>query len=80
VISLLEGDMAQSLYWNPFGLVILSIMVVSPLWVLRDLFTGSDSFFRFYRRIESWLRIRWVAVAAIVLVLSNWIWTISKGI
>lgn len=80
VLSLLHGDVLQSVYWNPLGLIILGIMVISPVWIFRDLLTGSDSFYRFYRRAESWLRIRWVATAAIVLVLSNWIWTISKGI
>jgi hypothetical protein len=80
VLSLLQGDFLQSIYWNPLGLIILAIMVIGPLWIIRDLVTGSHSFFHFYRRVESWLRIKWVAIAAVLLVMSNWIWTISKGI
>jgi hypothetical protein len=80
VLTLMQGDVIQSVYWNPFGLLIFSIMVASPLWITYDLVTKRNSFFTAYQNIERSLRVKWVAVSAIVLVLINWIWNISKGI
>jgi hypothetical protein len=80
VLAILQGDVMQSLYWNPFGLIILSIMLIGPLWVGYDLLTKKDSFFNAYQKAERFLRIKWVAIAVIMLVLTNWIWNISKGI
>lgn len=80
VLTILQGDIMQSLYWNPFGLIILAIMVISPLWMAYDLVSKRNTFFNAYQHAERLLRIKWVTVTGIILVLTNWIWNISKGI
>jgi hypothetical protein len=80
VISLLHGDLPGALYWNPFGFLIFSILIISPIWIAYDLFLKKDSFFRFYRLTERTLSRKWVAIPAIILVLINWIWNFYKNV
>jgi hypothetical protein len=55
-------------------------MVIIPIWIAIDLIRGEDSLYRFYRKFEQTVRIRWIAVLLIALILANWIWNIAKGI
>lgn len=80
VISLVNGDITGAIYWNPFGLIIFAIMVISPVWIGYDLVTKRYTFLTNYRRAERMLRVKWVAASAISLVIINWIWNISKGL
>ena len=80
VILLLQGDIINSLLYNPFGIIVSTIMLVTPFWLGIDLLTKGDSLFSFYNRIESIPKKPGIAVLLIVLVLINWIWNITKGI
>ena len=70
--------MLQALYLNPFGFVVLLIMVAAPVWVLADLFRGKDTLFGFYQKTEARLRMPRVAIPLASLVVINWIWNIYK--
>jgi hypothetical protein len=80
VTALIRGDIARAWYWNPFGFIILIIMMVSPVWVLMDLIKKKSSFHTFYLRMESALQYKWISIPAILLVLSNWIWNLIKHV
>jgi hypothetical protein len=80
VLSVLHGDFAGALLWNPFGIIILGILLVCPLWILFDVLFKRDSLHHFYLRTELFLKRKWVAIPAILLVLLNWIWNILKGL
>lgn len=80
VIALFQGRVYDSLSYNPFGLAIAAIMLISPVWVTRDLFLKQESLFARYRQIEKWLVQPAVYLPAIMLVLINWAWNILKGI
>ena len=80
VLSLLQGDFLGGLYWNPFGFILMTILVVAPLWILYDLAGRKASLFNFYTKTELLLNRKWIAILAIVIVLMNWIWNISKGV
>jgi hypothetical protein len=80
VLSLLKGDIWSALFWNPFGLILMLILVISPLWVLFDTLFKKASFFNFYTNTELLFRRKGVAIFAILLVLMNWIWNIYKGL
>ncbi len=79
-VDLLNGDFLQSLYTNPFGILVIGIMFLAPLWVLWDTATGKSTFLLRYARAERWIRKPRVAVPLLVLVLANWIWNITKGL
>jgi hypothetical protein len=80
VVSVFMGDLAGAFYWNPLGLIVLTIMVVAPLWIAIDVIRGKDSLHRFYIKAEAVLRKKWVAIPAIVLIIINWIWNFIKGL
>ena len=80
VISVLKGDLAGALSWNPLGLIILTVLIVVPIWMLTDILLKQDRLFRFYNRAELFMRRKWIAIPAILLVLLNWFWNIYKGL
>jgi len=80
VISLVNGNILDSLYWNPIGLILALIMIVTPVWIIMDLISGKRSLFRFYGKIETVFRMKIIAIPAILLVMVNWIWNIYKGL
>ena len=65
---------------NPFGIIVAILMVVLPIWIVLDLITQKETFFTYYKKTETLLRTRWLAVFLIVLVILNWIWNIKKGL
>lgn len=80
VLSLLDGRVLESIMINPIGILLVVIMILSPLWIFRDLLTKSESFFSFYKKTEVFFRQWKIAIPAILLVLSNWIWNIYKDL
>lgn len=80
VLSILKGDLSGGVFWNPFGLIIMAVLIVAPIWMITDLLLKQDSLFRFYNQTEIFLRRKWIAIPAILLVLLNWIWNIYKGL
>ena len=79
VISLIKGDIIQSLKWNPIGIIIVLFLVICPLWILTDSITKKNSLHKAYIKFETHLKTKWIAVSAIVLILVNWGWNIYKG-
>lgn len=80
MVSVLQGDIAASIGWNPLGILVLGMMMICPLWISWDMVRGRSSFLTVFTRIESILRRRSVAVPLIMLVASNWIWNILKDL
>jgi hypothetical protein len=80
VLSLLKGDIPASLHWNPFGMLIMAVLVVAPPWILIDMIFRKASLFQFFMEAERLLKRKPVAVAAVIIVLMNWIWNIYKDI
>jgi hypothetical protein len=76
---LLDGQFMLALQWNPFGVPVAFILLFAPLWIARDFALRSDSFFRFYQKVESRLSKWGIALPLITLVLANWIWNYYKG-
>lgn len=80
VLSLMEGDIWGAILWNPFGLILMAILVISPVWILYDVIRQKSTLFAVYINSELFLKRKWVAIAAILIVILNWIWNIYKGI
>ena len=80
VLSLTQGNFVQAINYNPLGLVIAAIMLLSPFWLVFDLTTKSHSFYRFFRKMELQLKRPQYAIPLILIVVINWIWNISKGL
>ena len=80
VVSIIKGNLSESLYWNPIGLVLSIILVVTPFWIAHDVIRKRDSLLKFYRRSEIFIRKWYIAIPAILLIIANWIWNIYKGL
>lgn len=80
VLSLLKGDLAGAFYWNPFGVLLISVLLIAPFWILYDLASQKESLLTAYVKAERFLRLKWVAIPAILIVITNWIWNINKGL
>jgi hypothetical protein len=76
----LHGDIRSAIRFNPFGLIITLIMIISPLWILYDAGAGKDTFLRFYFRLNDFFNQKWVVIIMVGLIIANWIWNISKGL
>ncbi len=80
VLSFLHGDLMNSLAWNPFGIVLILIMSVLPLWIIYDVVSQESSLHRFYNHAELFLNRKPVAIPLIIIVLINWAWNVLKGL
>lgn len=80
MISLYQGNFMQALQTNPFGVLILLIMVIAPVWIAFDVVSKQTTLFRFYKKMETNLQKPIIAIPLILLVIINWIWNITKGI
>lgn len=80
VESLLHGNLIESLQWNPLGLAISAILLISPFWLTFDLLSRNSSMFLFFHKVESTFNKRIYAIPALILLLLNWVWNIQKGL
>lgn len=80
VTSLLHGHFLTSIYWNPFGLIIVLIMIFAPIWILYDIVLKKETLYLIYQGTESFFKRKTVAGIAISLVVLNWVWNIYKGL
>ena len=72
--------MTEALLLNPLGIIMGSLMVILPVWLLYDLVTRKDTLYGNYQKFENTVRIRWVAIVLMLLIMANWIWNIQKGL
>lgn len=80
VIALLTGDFQKALLINPLGILIAVVLLVLPFWLLYDLILKKETFLKFYKDAEQFLRIPKIALLFALLVLINWIWNIIKDL
>jgi hypothetical protein len=80
VLALSRGEFLNSIMLNPFGLIVLLILLISPVWILADLMRKEETLALSYRYMERILLRPRFAIPAIAIVLCNWIWNIYKGL
>ncbi len=80
VLALMQGNLIQSLYINPFGILIALLMLIVPVWIIADLVTKRKTLFDYYRQAERLMKKPRIAFPLLFLVLVNWIWNITKGL
>jgi hypothetical protein len=76
----MNGDFKNALFLNPFGILIMTFLVLAPFWVSYDLVSRNSTLLNAYHTTELFLKRKWIALPAILLVLMNWIWNITKGL
>jgi Protein of unknown function (DUF2752) len=80
IILFVKGDFKDAMFYNPLGIILLSIMISAPVWIAVDYFWKKESLFNFYRKAEEVIKRKRFAIPAVLLVLTNWMWNIYKGL
>ena len=80
ILSLTKGDFNEAFSINPLGLLIVMIMFLSPPWIIADIVAKRNTLFYFYQKTETYLKRPQFAIPLILLVITNWIWNIKKGL
>ncbi len=80
IVSLTKGDFIGAFNLNPFGYLIALIMLISPIWIIADFTTRSNTLFSFYQKVENYPKRPKYAVPLILLVIINWAWNILKDL
>jgi len=80
IVAFLNGNIIESLYWNPIGLIMLFLLIIIPFWLLFDVTFNKQTLLNFYLKAEITIRKPSFAVIAILLIIINWIWNILKGL
>lgn len=76
--TILGGRLIKSFLINPYGFVVLTILVLFPFWMGYDKLFSRNSFFNFYNKAEIYISKRSVMIPLILLGLINWAWNIIK--
>jgi hypothetical protein len=79
VMAILHGNIYEAFFLNPSGFLIFGFLLITPFWITGDLLLKRSSILHFYQNIEILLQRKWIAIPAILLILTNWIWNIKKN-
>ena len=77
-ILLLEGDIGSAFVMNPMGILVASVMVAVPFWLVYDGITKKQTLYDACLKIKKIIATRRMGVFLIVVVTLNWIWNINK--
>ncbi len=80
ILHLSQGYFKEAVLINPIGIIIAIVMTVVPLWLAYDLLFKKDTLYKGYKKFESVLQIKWVAIILVILIIMNWVWNIHKGL
>jgi hypothetical protein len=80
VLAILKGNYLTALQLNPFGFIVGFILLITPPWLLTDVILNKSTLFEIYKKIEIALQKPQFYVPLIIIVLTNWIWNIYKGL
>ena len=78
VAAIIFGNFEQAFLLNPFGFVVASIMLISPVLIMIDYAFKKKSFFDLYKSMEHKINKPLNATIFISIVLINWVWNITK--
>lgn len=80
ILSIVKGEILHGLYLNPFGFILILILIILPMWVGYDVLKKNNSLLRFYGKTETFLKQKKIAIPSILFVVANWFWNIYKGL
>lgn len=80
LMALAAGEFANALYWNPLGYLVGLLMMLFPLWIVRDFIFKSSSFYLYYTYLANQLHKRKFSIPIIIIMVINWYWNFKKGL
>jgi hypothetical protein len=80
VLSLMQGHWFDAVWFNPLGILsVLGLVVGSAMWIY-DTLIRRTSLLQSILLFERFLNKPPIAVVALILILINWYWNITKGL
>lgn len=81
VLSLMTGDIQESLMINPLGMAAVPALIALPVWMITDALTQKNSLAQAFRWTEKKIKSqKAISIPFIALVLLNWGWNILKDL
>ena len=80
VLSILNGNFQDAFIFNPLGFIVIFLLILVPLWIVKDWITRKKTFQNFYQKIECYLSNKRISLPFLGLIVLNWIWNINKGL
>jgi hypothetical protein len=78
IVSLIHGNIVSSLLTNPFGIIIATVMLVLPFWLIYDFISMEKTLYFFFQKTNHFLGKKTIVIILVVVVLANWVWNIFK--
>lgn len=79
ILAFIHADILPALLLNPLGILLALLLVAVPFWMLHDLLSRKPTLWMAYTQAELYLKRKWIALPAILVIVVNWIWNIQKG-
>ncbi len=78
IILLLQGNIVGSVETNPLGLIILSVMLAIPFFVVYDLYKKENFVLSFYQKFNILFSQKKIAIPFFTFIIINWVWNLYK--
>jgi Protein of unknown function (DUF2752) len=75
-ILLFDGEFIKSILLNPLAIITNVLIFLSFLWLIKDVLSDKNEYLDFMKR--NW-QLKYKIMVAVI-ILSNWIWNIKKGL
>ncbi len=72
IVAILHGNFIQALRENPLGYAVLLLVVIAPLWIIADLLTSREGFYRYYLGAERVLQRKRIFIPLILIIMAFW--------
>lgn len=74
------GNYFESILTNPIGIIIVLVLAILPFWIVIDLLVHRSTLLDSYMYFERVLKNKYIFTLVLLLIFSNWIWNINKGL
>lgn len=78
MMQLFHGELWNAILANPFSIPAAIALAILPAWLLYDLLRKKESLYQAFRKAESIINRKPVAIAFALMVVCNWIWNLIK--
>ena len=78
VLAIIKGNYLAAVSINPIGFIVITMMLLVPVWISIDLLLKKQTLLTYYKKAEQFLKKPPVAILFILLLIVNWIWNIYK--
>lgn len=80
ILSIFHGEFGNAFMYNPLGFAILLFLIVCPILLAKDFIQKRNTLEEYYHKAEEIIRRPRIAIPAALLLVVNWIWSISKNL